>query len=117
MAKITGPLFSTSAHGSIGRQITHQSGKIQPQAKNWSKPTGARSPRQTARRLRFLTIAATWAILTQEQRAPYEATAKHRHITGWNVFLSEQLKNNPPGLGVLWDLGFAEWDAGGAVWT
>jgi len=117
MAKLTGPLFSNSAHGSIGQMVTMLKQRGQQISKRHSKPTGTTSPKQTNRRTRFLQIAAEWAALTNEAHQIYNSLATAHKITGWNLFLSESLAANPPGLGVLWDGGAAVWDNSAAVWS
>lgn len=93
MAKVTSPLLSLDAHGSIAKAITIQRSRAARMARRYSYPGSRRavtpSAAQTAQRAWYQTLNAGWAALTSEQQADWNAAAAPLHITGWNLLVRE----------------------------
>jgi len=116
MAKISGPLFSQSAHGSIGAQLNYQrqvSGQI---VRRHSAPTGAPSAIQTQRRAHYSAGIAAWHSLTPAEKTAWAQIGLTSAITGYNAFLSAWLTGSQPVPGTVWDNGETLWDSGSTVW-
>jgi hypothetical protein len=100
MAKITNPLFSIAASGTVGKiTFTNTNGKQTARALSFRRPPQPTEPQQTVRD-NCRTAAAYWAALTPDERAEWAARGlKLRYITdpenlttlnnGWALFLSE----------------------------
>lgn len=97
MAKVTGPLFSITAHGNLaggamqfrvdrGRAHVY---KPQPPKQQNQQPASAN---QTAQRERFNAVKAIWRGFDQWQRDKWEEQAeKFGTMKGWSLFLAEYL--------------------------
>jgi hypothetical protein len=116
MAKTIGPLYSATAHGTVGQLLTllHQQGR--GIAKKKSQPTGAPSPTQVARRAVYASAVAAWRALSAPEKLAWSAIGGTRRITGYNAYLSDALAAAPAPAGTAWDGGAAVWDGGAAVW-
>lgn len=115
MAKIQGPLMSITAAGSIGSMLTYSTTTSSPVAKRISAPAKRTSAAQQARRVIYLDAVTAWHALTETEKAEYSAQAKPLNITGYNLFLSQNLTAAPPA-GTIWDTGATTWDAGATIW-
>ena len=95
MVKISGPLFSVGAHGSIAKELTYSKRRSGQQARKYNKPTGAPSAKQQShRRLNeFATIQ--WQCMSDATKATWEVKAKASglRIAGYHYFLREALKD------------------------
>lgn len=67
------------------------------------------------RRDRYRTAVAAWNALTESTKIFWTNAAAERKITGYNLFLSLEMKKS--GVGIQWDGGTAIWDNGTVVWT
>ena len=85
MAKLTLPLLSKTAWGSIGKALTFSRRFKICYVKPYSKPNDKRSPKQDAQRLRFSCAKIVWAALSSASSDL------------WKKFLMPQAwcKNNP----------------------
>lgn len=115
MAKITSPLMSITAAGSIGSMLTFSTTTSSPVAKRMSAPAKRTSAAQQARRVIYIDAVSGWHALTETEKAEYSAQAKPLNITGYNLFLSQILTAAPPA-GTIWDTGATTWDAGATIW-
>lgn len=68
MAKLTLPLLSKSAWGTIGKALTYARLFKASLVKRYSQPTDRRSPKQDAQRLRFSCAKLVWASLTSSSK-------------------------------------------------
>lgn len=117
MAKVSGPLMSVTASGSIGGTVTLLRAMNRNIAKRKSKPSGPPSAAQLARRAAYAAAAATWSALSPAEKLGYKPQADQLQITPFNYFMRVALFAFSSGSGVQWDNGAAQWDSGSAVWS
>jgi len=95
MVRVVGPLMSQSASGTVGKDIEFRSTKHGPVITRQHRPgsinTSEPSPAQLEQRAKFSAAASQWQLLTALQRQNYNDEAQQSRITGWNLYLSEQL--------------------------
>ncbi len=115
MARITHPLHSLAASGSIGSRLTFSRVKSGGVVKNWSKPTDRKTAAQLAQRAAYQSGIAYWKTLTTAQKLLYNTTAEKEHITGFNLFMRGWLTPAAPS-GTIWDGGATTWDGGATTW-
>jgi hypothetical protein len=116
MAKITGPLFSLAAHGTLGNMLTFQSGPRGNVAKIKSAPSGAASSAQLAQRATYAAGCAAWLQLDPIEKASMTPTAHAVGLSVFSYFLSTYLNAPPAPAGAQWDGGASVWDAGASTW-
>jgi hypothetical protein len=116
MAKVTAPLHSLTAHGSIGHTLTMLRQLGANIAKKKSKPTGPPTPAQIAQRAAYQAAVADWNALTPEQKLTWKTAADARAITPFNAYMSAALLSAVPPLGTIWDDGATIWDDGATTW-
>ena len=116
MAKLTGPLHSLTASGSIGHSLTllHSAGRNI--AKKKSAPGGKPSAAQLTRRTLYQACAAGWSLLSPAQKATWTAPAKAANITPFNAYMAAALRAGGPIDVTVWDAGTTTWDAGTTTW-
>jgi hypothetical protein len=117
MAKVTGPLHSITASGSIGGTLTMLRQSMRNIAKKKSKPGGQPSAAQLARRAAYKTAAAAWSALTTEQKAAWKPAADAAQITPFNAYMRAMLRAWQAGGASPWDNGATSWDAGASIWN
>lgn len=117
MAKVTAPLMSMTASGSIANVLTMLRASSRNIAKKKGAPGGTPSAAQLARRAFYQSAAADWSAMTAPQKAAYAAAAAARQITPFNAYMSERLQAYNPAAGTQWDAGAAVWDGGATVWS
>jgi len=117
MAKVTGPLHSLSASGSIGSTITMLRSMSRNIAKKKSAPRGQPTATQLARREKYRARAAGWSLLSPADQDDWRTIGAARQITGFNAYISAGLAAGGAVGGVQWDGGSAVWDGGSAVWS
>lgn len=117
MAKVTAPLHSVTASGSIGGTLTMLRAMSRNIAKKKSKPGGAPSAAQLARRAYYRQAAANWSALSAPEKAAWKPAADAAQITPYNAYISSALAAYSPAAGAAWDGGAAVWDSGAAVWS
>lgn len=117
MAKVSGPLMSITASGSIGNTLTMLRQLSRNIAKKKSKPGGAPTGVQLARRAYYKQASANWMALTPLQKAAYKPSADAAQITPFNLYMREALRAYVPNQGAAWDGGAAIWDGGNTIWS
>lgn len=117
MAKVTGPLHSLTASGSIGGTLTMLRQFSNNIAKKKSRPGGAASAAQLARRAFYRQAAADWMALTVPQKQAWKPAGDARQVTAFNAYMSSRLAEYSPATGTPWDAGAAVWDGGTAIWS
>lgn len=120
MAKLTGPLLSGSASGTIGgaldyfalgaRAVARSIARRRFAASRGIKPTP--SAAQLARRAQWLAGIAGWHALTPEQQAQYNTAAHPLGLTGYNLYQREYTATGD----TAWDGGASVWDNGLTTW-
>lgn len=116
MAKVTSPLFSQSAGGSLGRAIIYGKTPGRMIAKRWHQPSGTPRPAQVARRNAYAAASDAWNLLTTPEKAAWTLTGAALKITGFNAFISDALITNPPATNTHWDGSATTWDGGLTTW-
>jgi len=117
MAKVTGPLHSLTASGSIGNTLTMLRQMRTNIAKKKSKPGGQPSTAQIVRRAYYRQASADWMALTPLEKAAWKPAGDAAQITPYNAYMSAALEAYIPGTGAAWDAGAAVWDGGAAIWS
>lgn len=102
MAKVRGGLFSLEAKGSIGNALNYQmppgGGIVRLKSKSGGQPSAA----QLARRAAYKSLVASWKALTQPQKQVFKDSAKTLGITGWNLYLKQNLSGSIPPSSIVW---------------
>lgn len=95
MTKLTSPISSLVARGSVGRTITflkratHNIVERKPEVKD------AKSLAQLSWRHMYLKAVALWHALSSAEKQEWESLARPKHMTGFAWFISQALKPNP----------------------
>lgn len=118
MAKVKGPFLSTSASGSIAGKLTARTTPRGAVVLAYSRP-GSRNPAppsqaQLDHRATYGALVAAWRALSQGERDQYDADAAPLAISGWNLFVRQNI--SAPVTGTIWDSGGTIWDAGATLW-
>jgi len=97
MAKVKGPLLSQVASGTIMDKISFRTTKRGSIVTPYHYP-GKRNPSapsfiQVERRDAFSAAVATWNALSAADKEQYNAAGSAVNLTGWNLYLREQLNN------------------------
>lgn len=91
MPKVTGPLFSLGAGGTLGKAITYKGSISGARVEKVPRPRNVRSAAQVLQRNEFKDGASFWKTLTPEEKAAYTAGGDVLGITGYNYFLQQWL--------------------------
>jgi len=91
MAKLTGPLLSQEAHGSLSKILTFSRRKSGSQVRDYNKPTGTPSPSQRAKRRITEFLVAQWQNMTAAEKDAWAASAASAGLalSGYHYFLRE----------------------------
>lgn len=84
MARLTGPLFSMSASGTIGDAITYGSWKGIAWARSWFIPSNPQTATQTNVRLAMSLLVAYWQIQAQGEKDIWNTFAEGTGMSGFN---------------------------------
>ena len=95
MAKVTGPLLSVEAKGSIAKNLTFSERKTGSQVRFQKKQKDVLTSDRVEHRARFLEAVASWHALTEEEKLTYNQRAKDLMMTGYNLYLREYLLAPP----------------------
>lgn len=88
MAKVTGPLFSLSASGTVGKVVTYGTWKGICWAREWFKPSNPQSEAQTYLRNAWsLAVAYYKGTMTEEQKTAYDVGAEGTAKSGFNLYM------------------------------
>jgi len=98
MAKVTGPLFSTEATGSVGMTVTFRKGKVWNQVTPQFHRGPARSASLTAHRAFYAAGCVAWGNLTPVEKEAY-ADPPRPELSAFNYFMSLYLAPNVALLG------------------
>lgn len=91
MARVTGPLFSLEASGTIGKTITFGKWKGRPYTRQRVIPTNPRSASQTGNRSMFSFLTKQWASLIAVEQGDYDAAAEAAQLSAFNVFVQANM--------------------------
>ena len=117
MAKVTNPLMSYSASGSISHLLNFQNQAGQQIARQYKATNKHASPSQKINRLRYATTSNDWLKLPIEIRQDYVKRAEKHKLSGFNLFLKEQLTKQITPAHQLWDNALSKWDSGSSLWV
>ena len=93
MAKVTGPLFSMSASGTIGDAVTYGTWKGQPWARVWFKPENPQTATQVnVRTALSLAVACFQGTLSQAQKDALDGAAEGLGMSGYNYFMKHAME-------------------------
>jgi hypothetical protein len=92
MARVTGPLHSDAARGSIKGGLTFSSWKGIAYVRQTVTPANPRSNAQTGVRCMMGFLARQWKNLTAETKATWDAIASALGILAFNVYVGENLR-------------------------
>jgi len=95
MPKLTGPLLSLKASGSIAKNLTFSERKSGSQVRFQKKQKDVLTSDRVEHRARFLEAAAAWNALFEEEKLDYKQRAVSLAMTGYNLFLKEYLLAPP----------------------
>lgn len=88
MPKVTGPLFSTEAHGALGDVLTYQRRPGGASVYGYKKPKVPLTNAQKLQRQLISWAVDKWQAMTDEERADYEAKARGQGQSGYSYFIS-----------------------------
>lgn len=94
MAKITGPMLSLGASGSIAKTLVASKWKGRPYMRQHVIPANPQSVAQSLTRNAFSSAAAIWKVGGPLLRAPWERFAVGQVLTGRNKFQGNYVSEN-----------------------
>lgn len=92
MAKVTGPLLSIGAIGSIGKTVVFASWRGVKYARQHVIPANPQTTAQQLTRTTFSTLASLWKLGPALLIAPFVSFAQGKPKTGANAFIGENLR-------------------------
>ena len=92
MARVTGPLFSMSASGSIGKALTYGKWKGREWCREWFTPENPKSEKQINVRTALTLLIALWQEQTEGAKAAWDYYANPFNMAGVNRFVSKGMK-------------------------
>lgn len=95
MSKLKSPLLSLEAKGTIGAAITYQGRGQDTIARTKPIPTNPYSLNQAYQRWDYKDLAFLWSLESESEKQDYRTRASRYHITGFQLFMREHLKNLP----------------------
>ncbi|MEO6639417.1 MAG: hypothetical protein ABIN25_14150 [Ginsengibacter sp.] len=89
MPKVTGPIFSLTANGTLGGLITYKNNMRAQIAKanRWAQVT--RTTKQSAQRNKFATARAQYDALDSPTKAKWMQLAINQNLQAFNLYLRE----------------------------
>lgn len=91
MAKVTAPLFSATASGTVGRKLTYRNTQQGAVVQRPAIPSKPATFAQGAERTRFTAAMAAWAALGSTPRGEWQAAAAHWSMRADMLFTREYL--------------------------
>ena len=95
MVKVIAPLGSLSARGRLGG-IVYQTGIYGQFVRGHIPQKKGVSELQYKWRLAFGITADNWRLLTQEQKEEWDILARGKKMTGFNLYIKENIQGNYP---------------------
>lgn len=87
MARVSGPLFSMSASGTVGKTITYGTWKGRPYVREWFKPENPQAAKQVNVRTALTLLVAYWKTLSAAGQAEWETAAEGLGMSGFNLYM------------------------------
>jgi len=91
MVKLTGPIQSLAASGSIAKAITASSWKGRQYLKRRPVPEDPQSPAQIAQRAMVTFLSTVWSTLSHADQATWSEVAASTQVPPYNAFLGYNL--------------------------
>ena len=91
MAKVTGPLFSMGARGTIGDAVTYSVWKGIEYARQWFIPSNPQTATQQNVRKALTLVVAYWQVQSQPSKDAFDAFAQGTRMSGFNQFAKRAL--------------------------
>ena len=88
MARVSGPLFSMSASGTVGKAITFGIWKGRPWCRVWFKPENPKTATQVNVRKAMALLVEEWQSETQARKDAYDVYAAPFGMSGFNKYVS-----------------------------
>jgi uncharacterized protein with NRDE domain len=92
MVKIGGPLMSLEARGKIGERLVFSKRASGQQARFQKAQKDVITSDRTAQRSNYQSAVSAWNALSQAEKDAYIDRAVEKHYTGYNLFISENIK-------------------------
>lgn len=92
MAKVTGPLYSVKASGTVADSFTFGSWKGIAWVRTWFKPANPQSPAQTNNRDALKILVSEWQSASSETKDTYDTFAEGKKQSGFNIFVGRGMK-------------------------
>ncbi len=96
MAKITNPLMSVTAQGTLGKAITFRKTNAGAVAHRYPKIGVSNSTAQQAQREKYQDGCTEWNGLDDSERLTWDIIAEPKQISGFNAFMAAWLLAPPP---------------------
>jgi len=105
MAKITAPLLSFGAGGTLAKTVVFSKWKGRPYVRQFVVPGNPKSAGQTLTRNAFAFSGQTWKVAGPLLQAPWDRFAVGQVITGRNHFMGRFVAENRPEVDLLsWNM-------------
>jgi len=88
MARVSGPLMSMSASGTVGKALTFGKWKGRPWVREWFIPENPKTPKQVNIRTALTLLIALWQAETPENKTAWDTYAEPFNMAGVNKFVS-----------------------------
>lgn len=92
MALLINALFSNSAHGRMGG-LVYETGRYGQYVRVHVPQRKSPSPAQVQQNYFFGAAADAWRLITEEQKKEYNARAVPFRISGFNLFIKENIEH------------------------
>lgn len=99
MAKVTGPLLSMSASGSIAGAMVFSNSKGRPYVRQLVTPSNPNSDAQQGVRANMKGLNLLWAAMSDLEKATWDTKAKQDNVSTWNAFVKVNQKDFAEGYG------------------
>lgn len=87
MARVTGPLMSMSASGTIGKALTYGKWKGREWCREWFSPQNPKTVKQVNVRTALTILIAKWQGETQEAKDAWDTYASTFNMAGVNKYV------------------------------
>lgn len=92
MVRLTAPMLSLGASGSLGKTVTYSIWKGRAYARQCVTPTNPKSAAQSGVRAMMAFLAQQWTNLTAGEKATYDDAAEAKAISSFNEYTSYNLQ-------------------------
>ena len=92
MAKVTAPLFSMTASGTVGKAIVYSVWKGVAYVRSYVVPANPKTAAQVGIRVMWKFLSKSWAAIKATVESGYTAEAAAKSISEFNVFMSNNME-------------------------